>query len=207
MTNPKLPPILINKAGSVYYVYTYKNVWDRELKRSKRGESKKIGTILGGQKDGKIRFDEAFLQEHPEFRNYQVERKGKDYVFTQISEEGITLEQARNIKKLHAGATWALDQIVADSPVGEFLKECFPRNKDYKKILSLAYFLILNQNNNVSFYETFAETTRLPYPRPLSPSALFLADAQLSSRRRRQQDHSCPGIDLNLFLLYALNSY
>ena len=80
MTN--LPPILINKAGSVYYVYTYKNVWDRELKRSKRGESKKIGTILGGQKDGKIRFDEAFLQEHPEFRNYQVERKGKDYVFT-----------------------------------------------------------------------------------------------------------------------------
>ena len=61
MTNPKLPPILINKAGSVYYVYTYKNVWDRELKRSKRGESKKIGTILGGQKDGKIRFDEAFL--------------------------------------------------------------------------------------------------------------------------------------------------
>ena len=62
MTNPKLPPILINKAGSVYYVYTYKNVWDRELKRSKRGESKKIGTILGGQKDGKIRFDEAFLR-------------------------------------------------------------------------------------------------------------------------------------------------
>lgn len=172
MANPKLPPILINKAGSVYYVYTYKNVWDRELKRSKRGESKKIGTILGGQKDGKIRFDEAFLQEHPEFRNYQVERKGKDYVFTQISEEGITLEQVRNIKKLHAGATWALDQIVADSPVGEFLKECFPRNKDYKKILSLAYFLILNQNNSVSFYESFAETTRLPYSRPLSPSAV-----------------------------------
>ena len=60
MPNPKLPPILINKAGSVYYVYTYKNIWDRELKRSKRGESKKIGTILGGQKEGKIRFDEAF---------------------------------------------------------------------------------------------------------------------------------------------------
>ena len=31
MTNPKFPPILINKAGSVYYDYTYKNVWDREL--------------------------------------------------------------------------------------------------------------------------------------------------------------------------------
>lgn len=56
MENPKLPPILVNKAGSVYYVYTYKNVWDRELKRSKRGESKKIGKILGGQKDGVILF-------------------------------------------------------------------------------------------------------------------------------------------------------
>ena len=54
MTNPKFPPILINKAGSVYYDYTYKNVWDRELKRSKRGESKKIGTILGGQRTEKF---------------------------------------------------------------------------------------------------------------------------------------------------------
>ena len=91
--------ILNNKAGSVYYVNSYKNIWDRELKRSKRGESNKIETILGAQEEGKIRFDEAFLQEHPEFRNYQVERKGKDYVFTSIFEGGI-LEQARNIKKL-----------------------------------------------------------------------------------------------------------
>ena len=34
MANLKLPPILINKAGSVYYVYTYKNIWDRELKHT-----------------------------------------------------------------------------------------------------------------------------------------------------------------------------
>ncbi len=40
MTNPRLPPLLVNKASSVFYVYTYKNVWDRDLKRSKRGGSK-----------------------------------------------------------------------------------------------------------------------------------------------------------------------
>lgn len=40
MENPKLPPILVNKAGSVYYVYTYKNVWDRSLSGVK-GESQK----------------------------------------------------------------------------------------------------------------------------------------------------------------------
>ena len=51
-----------------------------------------IGPILGAQKEGIIRFDEASLQEHPEFLNYQIERTGKDYVFTPISEEGIALE-------------------------------------------------------------------------------------------------------------------
>lgn len=172
MENPKLPPILVNKAGSVYYVYTYKNVWDRELKRSKRGESKKIGKILGGQKDGVICFDESFLQERPEFRSFQVERKGKEYVFTPLNESGTTLTQLQEVKQLHAGATWALDQLVAQSPVGEALKWAFPQRKDYLKILSICYFIILNQDNNISKYETFAEVTRLPWGAPLAPSSI-----------------------------------
>lgn len=172
MENPKLPPILVNKAGSVYYVYTYKNVWDRELKRSKRGESKKIGKILGGQKDGVICFDESFLQERPEFRSFQVERKGKEYVFTPLNESGTTLTQLQEVKQLHAGATWALDQPVAQSPVGEALKWAFPQRRDYLKILSICYFIILNQDNNISKYETFAEVTRLPWGAPLAPSSI-----------------------------------
>lgn len=172
MENPKLPPILVNKAGSVYYVYTYKNVWDRELKRSKRGESKKIGKILGGQKDGVICFDESFLQERPEFRSFQVERKGKEYVFTPLNESGTTLTQLQEVKQLHAGATWALDQLVAQSPVGEALKWAFPQRRDYLKILSICYFIILNQDNNISKYETFAEVTRLPCGAPLAPSSI-----------------------------------
>lgn len=172
MENPKLPPILVNKAGSVYYVYTYKNVWDRELKRSKRGESKKIGKILGGQKDGVICFDESFLQERPKFRSFQVERKGKEYVFTPLNESGTTLTQLQEVKQLHAGATWALDQLVAQSPVGEALKWAFPQRRDYLKILSICYFIILNQDNNISKYETFAEVTRLPWGAPLAPSSI-----------------------------------
>lgn len=172
MENPKLPPILVNKAGSVYYVYTYKNVWDRELKRSKRGESKKIGKILGGQKDGVICFDESFLQERPEFRSFQVERKGKEYVFTPLNESGTTLTQLQEVKQLHAGATWALDQLVAQSPVGEALKWAFPQRRDYLKILSICYFIILNQDNNISKYETFAEVTRLPWGAPLAPFSI-----------------------------------
>lgn len=172
MENPKLPPILVNKAGSVYYVYTYKNVWDRELKRSKRGESKKIGKILGGQRDGVICFDESFLQERPEFRSFQVERRRKEYVFTPLNESGTTLTQLQEVQQLHAGATWGLDQLVAQSPVGEALKWVFPQRTDYLKILSLAYFIILNQDNNISKYEAFAEVTRLPWGAPLSPSSI-----------------------------------
>lgn len=157
---------------TVYYVYTYKNVWDRELKRSKRGESKKIGKILGGQKDGVICFDESFLQERPEFRSFQVERKGKEYVFTPLNESGTTLTQLQEVKQLHAGATWALDQLVAQSPVGEALKWAFPQRRDYLKILSICYFIILNQDNNISKYETFAEVTRLPWGAPLAPSSI-----------------------------------
>ena len=77
MENPKLPPILVNKAGSVYYVYTYKNVWDRESKRSKRGESKKIGKILGGQKDGVICFDESFLRSVLNLEAFRLREKEK----------------------------------------------------------------------------------------------------------------------------------
>ena len=183
MENPKLPPILVNKAGSVYYVYTYKNVWDRELKRSKRGESKKIGKILGGQKDGVICFDESFLQERPEFRSFQVERKGKEYVFTPLNESGTTLTQLQEVKQLHAGATWALDQLVAQSPVGEALKWAFPQRRDYLKILSICYFIILNQDNNISKYETFAEVTRLPWGAPLAPSSI----SQVFRKIRNQQ--------------------
>lgn len=138
----------------------------------KGGESKKIGKILGGQKDGVICFDESFLQERPEFRSFQVERKGKEYVFTPLNESGTTLTQLQEVKQLHAGATWALDQLVAQSPVGEALKWAFPQRRDYLKILSICYFIILNQDNNISKYETFAEVTRLPWGAPLAPSSI-----------------------------------
>ena len=131
-----------------------------------------IGKILGGQKDGVICFDESFLQERPEFRSFQVERKGKEYVFTPLNESGTTLTQLQEVKQLHAGATWALDQLVAQSPVGEALKWAFPQRRDYLKILSICYFIILNQDNNISKYETFAEVTRLPWGAPLAPSSI-----------------------------------
>lgn len=50
---------------------------------------KKIGKVLGGQKDGVICFNGGFLQERPEFRNFLVERKGEEYICTPLNESGI----------------------------------------------------------------------------------------------------------------------
>lgn len=76
------------------------------------------------------------------------------------------------VKQLHAGATWALDQLVAQSPIGEVLKRAFPQRRDYLKVLSAAYLIILNQDNNISKYPTFAEITRLPWGAPLHSSSI-----------------------------------
>lgn len=85
----------------------------------------------------------------PNFETIKPRGKAKT-----MSLHRFTKKTSHNMKKLQAGATWVLDQTVSDSPIREFLKDYFPRHKDFKKILSLAYFLILIQNNNVSFYES-----------------------------------------------------
>ena len=172
MKTPQLPPLIIKKSPSAFYVYTYKNKWDPEKKRSYRASFKKVGTVTSGEKEGRIRWDDHFLAERPELRDFICERKGKDYVFTPMNEGGFTPSQAMEVKQLHAGATWALDQLVVQSPIGEALKTAFPQRRDYLKVLSIAYFIILNQDNNISRYPTFAEATRLPWGAPLHPSSI-----------------------------------
>ena len=45
MNTPQLPPLIIKKSPSAFYVYTYKNKWDPEKKRSYRASFKKVGTV------------------------------------------------------------------------------------------------------------------------------------------------------------------
>lgn len=173
MSTPKLPPLIIKKSPSAFYVYTYKNKWNSEKARSERVEFKKVGTVVSGQKEGRIHWDEKFLEERPELRNFICERKAKGYVFEPLEKEtGLSLKQVLSIKQLHAGATRALDQIVSSSPIGPALKKAFPQKRDYLKILSIVYFIILNENNNISRYLNFAETTRLPWPGALHASTI-----------------------------------
>ena len=73
-------------------VYLQKCLGQRSQAEQKR-RVKKIGKVLGGQKDGVICFNGGFLQERPEFRNFLVERKGEEYICTPLNESGTTLTQ------------------------------------------------------------------------------------------------------------------
>ncbi len=169
---PKLPPLLVSKTRSYSYVMTYKNVWDAEKKRSKRSDSRKVGVL--DEKTGLITFDEYFLEEHPELDGVKVFRRGTGrsarYEFKKKDEfeNEVLLSKARTTQKLHGGATWVLNQLVADSPIGKALNKVFPLRNHDKKLLSLAYFMVLNRDNAVYNYEEFAECTWLPFQKPLN---------------------------------------
>ena len=85
---------------------------------------------------------------------------------------GFTLEKAVAVRKLHGGATWAINSIVSDSPIGRALRSAFPKYAIDRKLLSLACYIILRGNNTMYRYPEFAESTWLPYQKPLTGSAI-----------------------------------
>ena len=182
MNAPDLGSLLINKSGKFYYLCTYQNVWDPDKKRSfrKKGSTKTIGKILGGSKVGPIEWKESFIALYPELKGLDAKRNEQGKIVFTLKDDPeldddqpkITVREAMRLKKLQAGATWLLDGIIADTPLVKALERTFSKYKNHLKILSLAYFLILEQRNSMTLYELFARKTRLPYSRPLSKSAV-----------------------------------
>lgn len=94
MTNPRLPPLLVNKVKRVpFFTCIPTKMFGQRSQAEQKRRVKKIGKVLGGQKDGVICFNGGFLQERPEFRNFLVERKGEEYICTPLNESGTTLTQ------------------------------------------------------------------------------------------------------------------
>ena len=163
----QLPPLLVSKSKKGYYfVMTYTNKWDPVKKRSMRVDSRVAGEIEGGEKDGRVRFRPEFVSRYPLLEKYDILHQGKkwyrrlrpevpetaDEVLETLSAGGTKLSELEDSKllailrklkgePLAAGATRALGKIAEDSGIASALKEVFPRNGDYLKLLSLAEFL------------------------------------------------------------------
>ena len=144
---PKLPPLMIVGQGKYRYVSTYKIAWDKELKQPRRiaGHNKTVGKIIGGGVEGVIEWTDAFLEEHPELKSFTVKRvfkrmQGAKKVFEFVFEpadEMISLTAAFNLLRLNAGATWVLDNVIANSPLTIALERVFEKYNRHKKLLSV----------------------------------------------------------------------
>lgn len=178
INTPELPSLIVNRSGSNrYYVYTYKNKWDKETKRATRGKGDTtcVGKYIPDPERegyGEILFHEEFKNRYPELEHLRVFRfKGGKLEFKAIEEEN-AVHKSKETAVMHGGATWALNEIVGNSMLGKVLKDVFPEYNTALKLLSLAYYLVIRSDAAMTNYEEFAECTWLPYQKALVSSSI-----------------------------------
>ena len=178
ITPPELPKLIVNASGRHKYVFTYKNRWDAEKKRACRGkgDSKCVGKLLpveGKEDCGEIIFNEEFKTQYPELNDLRVLRyKGGRLEFKPVDDDTHSIVRAGGFERLHAGATWALNQLLAGTPLMRALQAAFPEYKMHSRLLSLAYYLVINRDSSLCNYEEFAECTWVPYSRGLTSGSI-----------------------------------
>ncbi|MBW1671908.1 MAG: IS1634 family transposase [Deltaproteobacteria bacterium] len=129
-----------NKKTGVTYAYESISYWDKEKQQS-RAKRKCIGRV------------------DPKTKKIIPTHRKKIQVVGRKAKRGpvpITFT-ARSFY----GATYLFDCIGEDTGVTEDLKACFPNN--YRQILSIAYYLILEDKNPLSRFPRWAAIHRHPY--------------------------------------------
>ena len=129
-----------NKKTGVIYAYKSISFWDKEKKQS-RAKRKCIGKV-----------DPVTKKIVPTRKRISDTSKEKR-VRWQVPINGIS----RNFY----GATYLFDKIVETIGVADDLKKCFP--KQYKQLLSIAYYLILEDKNPLSRFPRWSAIHKHPY--------------------------------------------
>jgi transposase len=119
-----------NKKTGITYVYKNEAYWDKEKQQS-RAKRKLIGKV--DHDTGEILTT----------RSYQKKQQKDSSTPMKPGPVPIT-----KICRKFYGASYLLDQIGQITGIVSDLKECFPDR--YKQILSIAYYLILEENNSLS---------------------------------------------------------
>lgn len=162
-----------DKRSGITYAYESVSYWDKEKKQS-RAKRRLIGRV-----------DDATGKIVP--TDGRGHRRGKAKVAT-------TEVSTRSFY----GATYLLDSIGKKIGITDDLKRCFPDT--YKQILSLAYYLVLEENNPLFRFEKWSLLHRHPYKENIPSqrsSELFASvteDAKekfflLQSRRRVDNEY------------------
>lgn len=161
------------------YVYEYISVWNSAKKRSEQKRNY-IGKNVNG-----IFVPNKHYALQQQIANAKVEMKPGPVPTTAC-------------KRLFYGATYLLDTIGQATSITEDLKKCFP--EDYEEILSLAYFLVLEENTPIYRFHKWAAMHVHPFQTDIPSqrsSELFgrIREEQkmrffaLQSKRRVEQEY------------------
>ncbi len=136
-----------DKRSGITYAYESIPRWDKEKKQS-RAKRNLIG-----------RLDEETGEIVP--TDGRCRRKKNE----QLPPKPGPVPAARTAR-LFYGATWLFDAIGDKLGITEDLKKCFP--KTFKQILSIAYYLILEDNNPLYRFEKWGSLHKHPYGEDIS---------------------------------------
>mgnify|MGYP000867917671 CR=1 FL=1 len=151
-----------NKKNGVTYVYESTDYWDKEKKQSR---SKRVCIGKLDPATGEIIPSKRLTSESKE--NF----KPGPVPFLQA-------------KHLYCGATYLFDKISDKLDITDDLRKCFPDS--YKKIQSIAYYLILEDSNPLYRFSKWAAIHKHPYGKdiPSQRSSEFFSSISEDDRER-----------------------
>ena len=166
-----------NKKTGITYAYESISFWDKEKKQS-RAKRRCIGRV------------------DPETREIVPTRNRKSAEVARKAKPGPV--PASRISRSFYGATHLFDSLGESTGVIQDLKTCFPDT--FRQVLSIAYYLILEDKSPLSRFPKWAATHRHPYGEVISSqrsSDLFVAiteDARqrffrLQAKRRVEKEY------------------
>ncbi|RLL84117.1 transposase [Mesotoga sp. H07pep.5.4] len=132
-----------NKKTGITYVYKNEAYWDKEKQQSRAKR-----TLIG-------KLDPNTGEILPT-RSYRKDTEKKDSISKKPGSVPIT-----KIRRDFYGACYLLDQVGKITEVEADLKACFPDR--YRMILSIAYYLILEENNSLSRFSHWQRLHVHPY--------------------------------------------
>ena len=174
----------LDKRSGITYVYESTSYWDKEKQQS-RAHRKLIG-----------RYDPATGETVPTDGRGKRRGQTKEKATEQLEQKRGPVP-AEFTERRFFGATYLLDQIGEVTGVTADLKACFP--KVYKQILSIAYYLILEDDAPMSRFHKWDRLHRHPYGKDIPSqrsSELFQSITEddkmhffrLQGKRRAEQE-------------------
>lgn len=149
----------LDKRTNIVYVYESSSYWDKK-KKQPRSKRVLIGKI-DPKTDEMIPTDGRCKHLSTEGKKQAQEKEAQDKAKQQAAREKEDKKLITNARRYFFGATYLLDAIAEKTGLTSDLKRCFPET--YRQLLSLAYYLILEDSAALSRFSRWAVTHEHPY--------------------------------------------